>query len=105
MSGGAAMVQASLPRFAFAQATPVVATQYGSVQGATECGVSRFLGLRYAQPVSGANRFLPPQPPAPSTEVFVADRHADTTPQGPEPVDATPVTPAFAPPDYVEGGR
>ena len=81
-----------------------MATQYGPIQGVTEGGVSRFLGLRYAQPVSGANRFLPPQPPAPSTEVFVADRHADTAPQGPEPVDSTPVTPAFATPDYVEGG-
>lgn len=104
MSGGATMMAASLPRFAFAQVAPVVTTQNGPVQGVTEGGVSRYLGLRYAQPVSGANRFLPPQPPAPWTEVFVADRHADTAPQGPEPVDATPVTPAFAPPDYVEAG-
>ncbi|SOC00157.1 carboxylesterase type B [Rhodobacter sp. JA431] len=103
----AAILAAGLPRFASAQteAAPVVATRQGLVQGVTEKGVSRFLGLRYAQPISGANRFLPPQPVVPWSGVFVADRHADTAPQGPEPVSGTPVTPAFAPPAYVKAGE
>ena len=103
-AGTAALATAALPRFGWAQATPVIETASGPVQGVTENGVSRFLGLRYAQPISGANRFLPPQPVAPWTGTFVADRHADTAPQGPEPVDGSPVTPAFATPDYVKAG-
>ncbi|MCA0964935.1 carboxylesterase family protein [Salipiger bermudensis] len=100
----AAIATAGLPRFAFAQPSPVVDTASGPVQGVGEGGVRRFLGIPYAQSIAGANRFLPPQPVAPWTEPFVADRHADTAPQGPEPVDGSPVTPAFAPPDYVEAG-
>lgn len=103
-ASGAAFLIPGLPRFARAVPTDVVPTTNGPVQGVSENGVSRYLGLRYAQPISGANRFLPPQKPVPWTEPFVADRHASTAPQGPEPVDGTPVTPAFAPPDYVEAG-
>lgn len=83
---------------------PLVQTASGPVRGVTDGGVSRYLGIRYAAPISGANRFLPPQPVTPWTDVFVADRHADTAPQGPEPVNGTPVTPAFAVPDGVEPG-
>ncbi|NVO26683.1 carboxylesterase/lipase family protein [Donghicola sp. C2-DW-16] len=103
-TSGAALVAAHLPNLGAAQPTTIVSTTNGPVQGISEAAVSRFLGLRYAQPISGANRFLPPQKPEPWTEPFVADRHADTAPQGPEPVDGTPVTPAFAPPEYVSAG-
>ena len=104
-TSGAALMTASLPfRVAAETGATLVETVSGPVLGVTEGSVSRFLGIRYAQPISGANRFLPPQPVAPWTEPFLADRHADTAPQGPEPVDGTPVTPAFAPPDYVKAG-
>ena len=102
---GAALTLAALPiRLRAQSAAPLVDTVSGAVQGVAENGVARFLGIPYAQSIAGENRFLPPQPVAPWTDPYVADRHADTAPQGPEPVDGTPVTPAFAPPDYVEAG-
>lgn len=103
-SGSAALLTSALPLHADAAASPVVKTTAGPVRGVSDGRVNRFLGIPYAQPISGANRFAPPRPVAPWTEPFVADRHADTAPQGPEPVDGSPVTPAFAPPDYVKAG-
>ncbi|CUH81172.1 carboxylesterase family protein [Tropicibacter naphthalenivorans] len=103
--GGAALMATTLPRFARAEASAMIETALGPVQGVTEGGVTRFLGLRYAQPISGKNRFLPPQPLAPWTVTFVAGTHADTAPQRPESVNGTPVTHAFAPPEYVKAGE
>jgi para-nitrobenzyl esterase len=40
-------------------------TRYGRVQGFSDCGVHRFLGVPYGAPTGGANRFRPPRPPAP----------------------------------------
>ena len=37
--------------------------EHGSVRGAATDGVTRFLGLPYAAPITAANRFLPAQPP------------------------------------------
>ncbi|MEC7762074.1 MAG: carboxylesterase family protein [Pseudomonadota bacterium] len=93
------------PALAQAAGRPVVRTAAGDVAGEAVNGVNRFLGIRYAQPISGANRFLPPQPVAPWDGVYEATRHADISPQGgADPTGATPVTPAFANPDYVDAG-
>ena len=45
-------------------ATPMVETQNGAVQGLEDDGIDAFLGLRYAAPPTGENRFMPPQPAA-----------------------------------------
>lgn len=43
-------------------ATPVVETDKGKVQGLEQDGVDAFLGIRYAAPPVGELRFQPPQP-------------------------------------------
>jgi para-nitrobenzyl esterase len=40
-------------------------TRCGRIQGLVDSGVYRFMGVPYGAPASGANRFKPPQPPAP----------------------------------------
>jgi para-nitrobenzyl esterase len=46
---------------------PVASTASGLVRGIDVDGIKRFLGIPYAAPTSGANRFLPPQPAVPWT--------------------------------------
>lgn len=43
------------------QATPVVETEAGKVQGLEEDGIDAFLGIRYAAPPLGDLRFMPPE--------------------------------------------
>ncbi len=83
----------------------IVDIKSGRVQGETRGNVVRFLGIPYAQSIAGKNRFAPPQPIEPWTDVFKADRYADSSPQqGADPTGASPVTPAFSPPEYVKSG-
>ena len=42
---------------------PEVETQYGRVRGSEDAGIRIFRGLRFAQPPSDEQRFLPPAPP------------------------------------------
>ncbi len=42
-----------------------VETTYGRVRGTMMEGIAAFLSLPYGAPTGGANRFLPPRPPAP----------------------------------------
>ena len=46
-----------------ADATPVVQTEAGSVQGLEQGGIDAFLGVRYAAPPLGELRFQPPEKP------------------------------------------
>ena len=101
---GAAMAGISLDSLA-ALSEPVVKTGGGRVQGEALGKVNRFLGIPYAQPISGANRFMPPQPVKSWDGVFEAVKHADLAPQSEsEFIGPTPVTPAFEPPAYVHSG-
>ncbi len=85
--------------------TEIVDTKSGKVQGETLDNVVRFLGIPYAQSIAGKNRFAPPQPVKPWTDVFKADHYAESSPQpAAEPTGASPVTPAFSPPAYVKSG-
>ncbi len=83
----------------------VVKTKSGRIQGDNIGRVIRFLGIPYAQSISGKNRFLPPQPMEPWTDILQAFRYADSSPQETlTPTGDSPVSPAFNTPDYVKPG-
>lgn len=56
-------------------------TQYGKVRGYILRGIHYFLGIPYGADTSGANRFMPPQKPAPWTEVYPAIWWGNSAPQ------------------------
>lgn len=60
---------------------PVVATKSGKVRGATSDGIHVFKGIPYGASTAGANRFRPPKPPAPWTDVRDALNFAPMAPQ------------------------
>jgi para-nitrobenzyl esterase len=92
------MIEENLP-------ADVVKTKSGRIQGEIQNGVIRFLGIPYAQSIADRNRFAPPQPVEPWTDVRQTVRYADSSPQqASDPTSASPVTPAFKPPAYVEPG-
>jgi len=61
----------------------VVETAQGQVRGYVFRGISIYRGLPYGASTAGANRFLPPRPPAPWTGVRPALRYGETAPQAP----------------------
>jgi para-nitrobenzyl esterase len=83
VAGGAAF--ATIVGRSFAQNTgsdaPVATTKYGKVRGVTKDGVNVFKGIRYGASTAGGNRFQPPQPPTPWTEVRDALNYAPMSPQ------------------------
>jgi para-nitrobenzyl esterase len=56
---------------------PVAHTKYGDIRGYNDGPVKVFKGVPYGAPTGGANRWLPPQPPAPWSGI------RDTTTAGP----------------------
>jgi para-nitrobenzyl esterase len=60
---------------------PVVETASGRLRGAIIEGVAAFKSVPYGAPTSGANRFMPPRPPAPWTGVRDALDYAGHAPQ------------------------
>lgn len=59
----------------------IAQTQYGKVKGYILHGVYTYLGIPYGAPVSGANRFMPPQPPASWDGVLPTVFYGDSAPQ------------------------
>lgn len=66
---------------------PRVVTTQGTLEGTTHEGYQRFLGIPYAAPPIGANRFRAPQPPAPFEGVFAATSFAPRAPQNPSVIE------------------
>src|SRR5215203_1936936 len=67
-------------------ATPdraVVATTAGKVRGFTRNGVFVFKGIPYGDTTADANRFQPPKPPKPWTDVKPALAWGPVSPHGP----------------------
>ncbi|MFD0900794.1 carboxylesterase/lipase family protein [Actinomadura sediminis] len=60
---------------------PVVGTQHGRVRGITRDGVTAFLGVPYAAPPFGPNRFQAPRPPEPWDGVRDATAYGPTAPK------------------------
>ncbi|WP_067819484.1 carboxylesterase/lipase family protein [Actinomadura kijaniata] len=63
----------------------VVQTAYGKVRGKTDRGVAAYLGIPYAAPPFGADRFRPPRPPEPWDGVRDATEYGPTAPKPPYP--------------------
>ena len=60
---------------------PVANTKYGKIRGIANGSVKVFKGVPYGAPTSGVNRFMPPQPPAPWSEVRDTITYGDRSPQ------------------------
>ena len=60
---------------------PIVSLRSGKVRGTVSGGVHRFLGIPYAEPPFGVNRFVPPVSRASWEGVFEADRYGLLCPQ------------------------
>ncbi|WP_067964736.1 carboxylesterase/lipase family protein [Nocardiopsis trehalosi] len=65
----------------------VAATRSGRVRGSAAGGVARFLGIPYAAPPVGPDRFRAPRPPEPWDGVRDATAHGSTAPRVPYPGD------------------
>jgi para-nitrobenzyl esterase len=62
---GAALLFPRRHAWAVGPSEPVVDTTFGKIRGATLDGISGFKGIPYGASTAGANRFMPPQKPAP----------------------------------------
>lgn len=63
--------------------TAIVQTSRGAVRGVVEGGIARFLGVPFAAPPFGENRFEPPRPHEPWAGELDATRLGPTPPQTP----------------------
>ena len=64
-----------------AEAAPVVRTTHGIVRGIADGGIKIFKGIPYGASTAGANRFMPPQPPVPWSDVRDATQFGNRAPQ------------------------
>lgn len=75
----------------------IAQTSYGKVRGTTRDGVTAFLGIPYAAPPFGADRFRAPRPPEPWDGVRDAAEYGPTAPKPgyPRPFDKLLPDPAI----------
>ena len=79
---GLLLASAAQPPIAPAEpGAPSVRTAEGPVQGFVHNGMSTFLGIPYAAPPTGAQRWQPPQPATAWTGTLSATKFANTCPQ------------------------
>ena len=60
---------------------PVVQTSYGGIRGYLNQGIYTFRGVRYGASTAGQNRFMPPRPPEPWTEIRDGSGYGYRAPQ------------------------
>jgi para-nitrobenzyl esterase len=60
---------------------PVVKTSCGRIRGYLNQGIYTFRGVRYGASTAGQNRFMPPKPPEPWTEIRDASGYGYRAPQ------------------------
>ena len=60
---------------------PVVKTSYGRIRGYVNRDIFTFRGVRYGASTGGMNRFMPPRPPEPWTEIRDASGYGYRAPQ------------------------
>ncbi len=65
--------------------TTTVTTRFGDLRGSAQGGIRKFLGVPFAQPPFGANRFELPKPIEPWTGARDAFEFGPTAPQSPYP--------------------
>ncbi|MES2294935.1 MAG: carboxylesterase family protein [Pseudomonadota bacterium] len=66
-----------------AGAGPVANTKYGKIRGTANGSIKVFKGVPYGASTAGANRFMPPQPPTPWSDVRDTIAYGDQSPQAP----------------------
>lgn len=68
---------------ALVQDFPIAETVYGRLRGMNVAGIKTFRGIPYGASTAGANRFMPPRPPASWSGVRDALGYGPAAPQGP----------------------
>ncbi|MEM5518682.1 carboxylesterase family protein [Henriciella sp. AS95] len=63
IAAGASLTPAFAQDTGIPDATPIVTTEHGDVQGLVDRGIEEYLGLRYGKAPIGELRFMPPQKP------------------------------------------
>src|SRR4051795_11676671 len=77
---------------------PVRVVAGGCVRGSSHAGVNAFLGIPYAAPAVGADRYRAPQPVVPWEGERDATRHGPTPAQAPYPAPMDTVLPSSVTP-------